>query len=577
MWKWLALILILIAAGAAVWGLRGRFKGNKSVRPAILVVSGDTGGWITPCGCTSNQSGGLLRRGTYLRDLAQNADVLYADAGGAPAGTSEYQRLKFQAILTGENAMHIAAHNIGGPEAQLGPAYLRETAGRLHVPMVGANVRDASGQLIAPPFRIATAGGRRIVLIGVLSPKFATPQMIVSDPKQAVVAALAQAAGQFDLSIVLAYLPDEELAQLAADLPEVDGVVGGPTGQSIAPKSTTGPLLAAATNKGKFLVQLDIPAAKSQKLSGKIVELTGAFADQDVQLANLNHYLADLGSRDLPAAQTGFAPVLPPGTPPSYRIAGSASCTSCHAAEAQIWAGTAHAHAFATLKPRGFEVDADCQQCHTTGYGLPGGFDSARRTPNRIDVGCENCHGPSQAHVSDPKVRTPFLAADQCTRCHDRENSPHFDYGTYWLRIKHGKGNLTTQSSRAVGVESQGGFCVSRDCCIELACRGSMPALMWSRLSSAVLVHTPLENVRFDAPVILTMRYSEGSRRCARSARSFGIPQDDDCPFQTVSSGGGLGQNSQGEHQICKMPQLAERPIISPRRCSAMPEAFLEN
>ena len=43
--------------------------------------------------------------------------------------------------------------------------------------------------------------------------------------------------------------------------------------------------------------------------------------------------------------------------------------------------------------------------------------------------------------VSDPKIRTAFAAsaADQCVRCHDHENSPHFDYATYWPRIKHGR------------------------------------------------------------------------------------------------------------------------------------------
>src|SRR3954463_9094949 len=69
-----------------------------------LVISADTAGWITPCGCTSNQSGGLLRRGPYLADLRKpaSADVLYADAGGAAGGVSDYHRAKFEAILAGE-------------------------------------------------------------------------------------------------------------------------------------------------------------------------------------------------------------------------------------------------------------------------------------------------------------------------------------------------------------------------------------------------------------------------------------------------------------------------------------------
>ena len=58
--------------------------------------------------------------------------------------------------------------------------------------------------------------------------------------------------------------------------------------------------------------------------------------------------------------------------------------------------------------------------------------------PEPGGVGCENCHGPSAAHVANPKTRTPFTAADQCVRCHDQENSPKFNYAEYWPRVKHG-------------------------------------------------------------------------------------------------------------------------------------------
>jgi hypothetical protein len=83
-------------------------------------------------------------------------------------------------------------------------------------------------------------------------------------------------------------------------------------------------------------------------------------------------------------------------------------------------------------------VDPFCQQCHTTGFALPGGFASAASTPYGRNVGCESCHGPAQAHVRDPKARTPFLARDQCVRCHDRENSPTFAYEPFWEKIRHG-------------------------------------------------------------------------------------------------------------------------------------------
>ena len=47
----------------------GRLPAERRGRPLVVVASGDTAGWIVPCGCTSNQSGGLPRRATYIEGL----------------------------------------------------------------------------------------------------------------------------------------------------------------------------------------------------------------------------------------------------------------------------------------------------------------------------------------------------------------------------------------------------------------------------------------------------------------------------------------------------------------------------
>jgi hypothetical protein len=41
--------------------------------------------------------------------------------------------------------------------------------------------------------------------------------------------------------------------------------------------------------------------------------------------------------------------------------------------------------------------------------------------------------------VANPKTRTPFLAREQCIRCHDHENSPKFVFDDYWAKIRHGQ------------------------------------------------------------------------------------------------------------------------------------------
>src|SRR5690349_19061836 len=288
------LVLVILIAGCDGGG--GQTTTSQA-KPAKLVVSGDTAGWLMPCGCTSNQSGGLLRRATYVNGLRATSDVILADAGGAAGGDSDYHKVKFEAILAGERQMGIAAHNVGRSEAAFGPTYLRDASKRLAVPLISANVRDASdGRPVLDASRVVSAGGRRVLLVGVMSPKFATPSLQVSDPKQAVLDASAATKGTYDALIVLAYLPQDELEQLAMTLPEADAGIGGPTGQAIVPRKLGPTLLAAATNKGKFLIELSAAngGTGGGAWEGKVVELSAGFADDPAQQAGVTAYLATL-------------------------------------------------------------------------------------------------------------------------------------------------------------------------------------------------------------------------------------------------------------------------------------------
>ena len=75
-----------------------------------------------------------------------------------------------------------------------------------------------------------------------------------------------------------------------------------------------------------------------------------------------------------------------------------------------------------------------------------------------MNVGCEACHGPGENHVraemgTNEALQQRIRAARRlsiengaakrlCLTCHDGNNSPHFDFDTYWKKIVHKEDEL---------------------------------------------------------------------------------------------------------------------------------------
>ena len=448
-----ALALALVVAS----NLSCQRGGAKAAGPLAIVISGDTAGWIVPCGCASNQSGGLLRRGSYLSGLREEADVLLLDAGGAAAGASPYDQAKFEAIVRGELQMGLRAHNLGASEVGFGAKYLRDLTRTLKPPFVSCNVRNSEGELLVAPTIHVEIAARRIAVIGVLSPQFQSGSLQIAPPLTALLEMLDRNVAPYDHLVVLAYLPDDELRDLAAQLPEADLIVGGPTGQSIVPERLGTTWLASATTKGKFLVELRADGADASEWKGRVIEMNDSFPDDPRQWQNLEQFYATLDQRDFTPQETEFSKLLPGLAVPEDRVAGTIRCGQCHARDYHDWEHSAHAHAWESLRNTGAHVDPYCQQCHTTAYGWPGGFESVRHSLSLVNVGCETCHGLSQDHAQDPQIATTHFqqASQQCLHCHDRENSPQFAYDPYWSKIRHGMAAALQQprDEQALGKE----------------------------------------------------------------------------------------------------------------------------
>ena len=151
-----------------------------------------------------------------------------------------------------------------------------------------------------------------------------------------------------------------------------------------------------------------------------------------------------------PAAPAPFSRTfLPPsavGVPfrPGARYLGDRFCAGCHRDVYDSWLKTQMAGTFAALFPGadreakvgalGIDPDADfthdptCFPCHSTGFGQTGGFVSVDRTPDRVGVQCEACHGPASEYMDHMVARKEgvkvksagLIVGDQraCVQCH---------------------------------------------------------------------------------------------------------------------------------------------------------------
>jgi hypothetical protein len=114
---------------------------------------------------------------------------------------------------------------------------------------------------------------------------------------------------------------------------------------------------------------------------------------------------------------------------------GAKACQECHEEQyASFSKNSKKAHSFNSIKVmrKGLAESElkKCYECHTTGYGQPGGFRSEAETPHLKDAGCEVCHGPGSVHKEsqDPKDIRRKLSTKQCETCHNAERVGAFRF-----------------------------------------------------------------------------------------------------------------------------------------------------
>ncbi len=118
--------------------------------------------------------------------------------------------------------------------------------------------------------------------------------------------------------------------------------------------------------------------------------------------------------------------------PTNAKYVSEKKCYMCHKAIAKTHEKSKHALSFKCLLDNKQDKNPKCLQCHTTGYGKPGGFTDINSTPDMIGVGCQACHGPGSDHIEDGltkdqrKEKIYIDANNECSKCH-KIHQKHID------------------------------------------------------------------------------------------------------------------------------------------------------
>jgi hypothetical protein len=133
-----------------------------------------------------------------------------------------------------------------------------------------------------------------------------------------------------------------------------------------------------------------------------------------------------------------------------HSFVGTKNCRKCHLKQWKSWSTTTMATTFETLRPgeraeakkaAGLDPDKDytkdptCLPCHTTGYGVEGGFVDEASSPELVGVSCEMCHGAGGTYTKDELMSlknkeyklgdvvaagmVEKVSIDQCKGCHN--------------------------------------------------------------------------------------------------------------------------------------------------------------
>jgi len=365
--------------------------------------------------------------------------LLHLDAGGFSDFFKPEGAVRTRTIMEVYARAGITAVNVSTRELEASADDFLAALKAHPLPLVSANVVDTgTGKPFFSEALVVRAGESLVGITGVtagVGSSWETADggtLAIAEPLASAAPVIDSLHGRCDLVILLAAVPLAQIESLAAGLPGADLILAT---DGLA--STDPPLAIGGT-----------PVLYAGR-QGKLLSITGLRKEADGWSVERNELVTmklDLPQeewvvREVEKAKEEIAALQ---RPPEELLAqvnpdyvGYTSCRDCHRGAYEVWRKTNHYRAYDSLLRGTRAADDTCLPCHTTGYG-EGGFVALSVTPRMIAVQCESCHGPGLSHAADPESVTPHPAGEaSCRRCHDPQNSPGFEFESYWRKISH--------------------------------------------------------------------------------------------------------------------------------------------
>ncbi len=417
----------------------------------VLVLTADQHGYLSPCGCSEPQKGGLERRYNFVQMLKERGwPVVAVDLGNvpqveAPAGLPNKQGLiKYRYAMRAMKEMGYTAVGIGENEASM-PLLSALAEYALNEPkprVVSADLMDRDNnypgmtkswqQADAPP-----GADLKVGVTAALGPsvydkvKKKDPSAKFGNSGPASKAALKEMdAAKIDLPVLL-YMgtvvtgpggAEAEATACARAFPQFPLIVA--VDESDLARSTplwatdakTGAktMLVTLGHKGKAVGVVGVfrtgKADRPFELRYQLVEMNPEFATPKDQkggpIADLmEEYTKELKDQDYLSQYPQVKHLNQVQKDPMPKYVGTSRCIDCHKSAGEVWEKSKHHNAYQTLvdakRPSNRQYDPECIVCHTVGFGYVSGFKSEKATAKLENVGCESCHGPGSLHAND--------------------------------------------------------------------------------------------------------------------------------------------------------------------------------